>query len=70
MTTQHTDALRDGAVLEARMSAAFKDGRATAQDGEPRVNPWSGMAETAAERVLSKMWARGYSAGNPMPVPE
>ena len=64
MTTQHTDALRDGAVLEARMSAAFKDGRATAQDGEPRVNPWSGMAETAAEQMKVLGYCSGYSGSS------
>ncbi|MCO7195393.1 hypothetical protein [Pseudonocardia sp. McavD-2-B] len=68
MSTQHTDRLRAGALLEARMSAAYRDGRATALAREPRVNPWHGRSDSSVERVLSKMWARGYSAGNPMPL--
>ena len=55
---------RPEATIPARMSAAYRDGEATAQAGEPRRNPWRGDAETAVERVLAIMWARGYSAGN------
>ncbi|MFR9803137.1 hypothetical protein ACL02T_12640 [Pseudonocardia sp. RS010] len=65
MSTARTDALRDGAALPARMSAAHRDGEATAQAREPRRNPWRGDAETAVERVLAVMWAKGFSAGNP-----
>lgn len=66
MTAKHTDELRPGAILEARMAAAYRDGRDTARGGERRVNPWDGRAEAAVERVLSVMWANGYSRGNPM----
>ena len=66
MSRAHTAALRPGAVLEARMAAAFNDGRDTARAREPRVNPWRGDADTAVERVLALAWARGYSAGNPV----
>lgn len=68
MSTEHTDALPAGARIERRMSAAHRDGRATAEAGEPRRNPWSGVALDARKRVLSTIWARGYSAGNPMTV--
>lgn len=67
MSSQHTTALRSGAVLEARMAAAYKDGRDSARGREYRHNPHRGDASTAVERVLAVMWARGYSAGNPMP---
>jgi|tagenome__1003787_1003787.scaffolds.fasta_scaffold18591920_2 hypothetical protein len=70
MSNLHTAGLREGAVLEARMSAAFRDGRDTAQAWEPRRNPWRGDAEPAVERVLAIMWARGFSAGNPFTLDE
>lgn len=69
MSTTHTDGLREGAILEARMSAAYKDGLDTATLGEARVNPWNGDAISAVERVLSRMWAKGYLNGNPVPPP-
>ena len=68
MSTEHTDALPPGARIERRASAAHRDGRATAQAGEARRNPWSGISPDARERVLSAMWARGFSAGNTMQV--
>jgi hypothetical protein len=64
VSTVHTDALRPGAVLEARMAAAYKDGYATARARETRRNPHDGLSGSPVERVLSVMWARGYSAGN------
>lgn len=66
MTTQHTDALRDGATVDAMVAAAFRDGRDTARACARRVNPFDGLAESSVERVRSVMWARGYSAGNRM----
>lgn len=53
-------------TLEMRMVAAHQAGRDTATDKRPRVNPYDGSAATAVERVLAVMWARGYSAGNPV----
>ncbi len=67
MSTTATDALRPGAVMDLRAAAARRDGERTALDRAPRVNPWRGDAPTATERVLSIMWAKGYSAGNPLP---
>lgn len=54
-------------ILERRMVDAYRAGRQCAESGQPRRNPFDGAADTAEERVLSVMWARGYSAGNPMP---
>ncbi|MDN5861793.1 MAG: hypothetical protein L0H84_24605 [Pseudonocardia sp.] len=45
---------------------AYRAGHAAAQAGGPRRNPYDGNAATALERVLSQMWARGYSRGNRM----
>lgn len=45
---------------------AYRAGRAAARTREPRRNPYRGDAPTALERVLARMWARGFSAGNPM----
>jgi hypothetical protein len=67
MSSRYTDALRPGALLEARMAAAYRDGEDTARRGEPRTSPWRGDSVRAVERVLARMWARGYSAGNPVP---
>lgn len=68
MSTQHTARLLTGAVLEARMTAARRDGEATARAGEPRVNPWAGAGASRlpVDRVLARMWQYGYSAGNPI----
>lgn len=52
--------------IETRMVAARSAGRAAAENGEARVNPWPADADTAADRTLSIMWARGYSEGNPV----
>jgi hypothetical protein len=51
----------------AKASAAYRAGLASARGRERRRNPYRGTADTALERVLSVMWARGYSRGNPMP---
>ncbi len=53
-------------VLEMRMVEARDMGRDTAIARKPRVNPWKFDAELASERVLSIMWARGFSEGNPV----
>jgi hypothetical protein len=66
VSTEHADALRVGAVFEAQAAAAYKDGYATAHNREPRRNPHDGAASTAVERVLAVMWARGFTAGNPI----
>jgi len=51
------------------MVAAYRDGRATAQGRQPRRNPWDSTDADVIFRVLAMMWARGYSAGNPINVP-
>lgn len=48
-------------------AAAYRAGLASARNRELRRNPWPGNAPDALTRVLSVMWARGYSRGNPMP---
>lgn len=63
MSTTRTDSLRAGAVLEARMAAAYRDGHDTVRGRQPRVNPWDGRSEDPTTRTLSMMWARGYTAG-------
>lgn len=67
MSTARTGALRPGATMDARAAAAYADGKQTAVERGRRVNPWRGDADTAVERVLAIMWAKGYSAGNPIP---
>lgn len=67
MSDARTRALRPDATVEARAAAAYADGKATAAAGEPRRIPFDGDAASAVERVCAVMWARGYSAGNPMP---
>lgn len=52
--------------LESRMVAARSAGKAAAENGETRVNPWRPDAKTSVDRTLSIMWARGYSEGNPV----
>ena len=51
--------------FEQRMAAAYLAGRSSAVAGQRRRNPYDGNAATAVERVLSRNWTRGYSAGNP-----
>ncbi len=69
MSDRHTRELRPDATLVGRMAAAWRDGRDTARAGERRVNPWLGTSSDREARLLAVMWARGYSAGNPMPLP-
>jgi hypothetical protein len=56
-------------TIYRQASLAYLAGRDAAVAGRPHRNPYNGNAETAVERVLSITWARGYSAGNPMPRP-
>lgn len=57
------------AILEMRMADAAREGRAAAISGKARsTNPHNLSADTAVERVLGKMWARGWDDGNPMPL--
>lgn len=49
-----------------KATAAYHAGYAAARSAAPRRNPYDGNAPTALERQLAQMWARGYSAGNPM----
>jgi hypothetical protein len=70
VSDQHTRALRPDATLVARMAAAYRDGRDTARGRQPRRLPWRADAPDAPTRVLARMWARGYSAGNPVRLPE
>lgn len=58
--------MAESAALEMRMVEAFHAGRAAAEAGEPRDNPHPSDADTAVARMLSVMWARGYSRGNPV----
>ena len=70
MTDQHTAALPEDATFAARASAAFQDGRETAEAfkaGDERVNPFAGADEDPRQRVLAQMWGRGFAVGNPMP---
>ncbi len=66
MSDDRTRNLRPGATFPARLSAAYRDGQATAAAREPRVNPWPGDADDPRDRVLSMTWARGYRAGHPI----
>lgn len=50
------------------MREALLAGRAAARARQSPHNPYSGTAETARERVLSRMWRLGYSGANPVPV--
>jgi len=68
MSDARTRALRPDATVEARAAAAYADGKATAEAGEPRELPFDPDSARAVERVCALMWARGYSAGNPMPT--
>lgn len=52
-------------TIYGEMSRAYRAGRDTAITGQPRRNPHNGNADTARERVLSVIWARGYQAGDP-----
>lgn len=66
MTDRYTRALAPDATVGARYAAAWRDGKATAEAGEPRRNPWRGLSSDRVERRLAVWWARGYSAGNPV----
>lgn len=66
MSDRHTRNLRVDATVEARMVAAYRDGAATATARHPRRNPWTADVDDPIERVLARMWARGYSAANPV----
>ena len=61
MSTRYTDELRPGAGLEVRLAAAYRDGYDTAKQRAPRRNPWRGSSSSAVDRVLARMWQRGYS---------
>jgi hypothetical protein len=51
------------------MRAALAAGRTAAQNRQHvSANPYRGDADTTRERVLARMWIRGYGAGNPMRV--
>lgn len=64
--TRHTDALEQDAGVAARVGAALRDGRDTAQARAPRANPWRHDSPSAVDRALAAAWARGYRAGNPV----
>lgn len=53
-------------TIEGRMAVAYRDGIDAAQARKPRINPHDGASASTEERVLSVMWARGYSKGNPV----
>lgn len=55
--------------LERRMIDAYRAGRDAGREGRRFRNPHRGTSGDRLERVLSMCWARGYSAGNPMPRP-
>lgn len=52
------------------MVAAYRDGQDTARARARRDNPWDGRADDTATRILSVLWARGYSAGHPVRLSE
>lgn len=53
-------------ILEARMAQAYRAGQQAARDRQPwDSNPYSGIAESAVDRVLSISWRRGYSSQTP-----
>lgn len=59
------------AQLERDIVDAFRKGRSAVLTGKNwRENPWDATAELASERLLAKMWMRGFSKGNPVPDPE
>lgn len=60
-----------GKSLEAEIAAAFRAGRSAAQGGQlSSSNPHDARSALASDRVLAKMWVRGFLVGNPMPDPE
>ncbi|WP_144065734.1 hypothetical protein [Lentzea albidocapillata] len=46
------------------MREALRAGRLAAQEKRSPANPYNGTGATARERVLTRMWRTGYSAGN------
>jgi hypothetical protein len=57
------------ATPAGEVRAALAAGRAAAQNRQPiSANPYRGNADTTRERVLARVWMRGYAFGNPMPV--
>lgn len=49
------------ATLETRMADAYQAGRAALASGKkPADNPHDSNAAKASERVLAKMWHRGF----------
>lgn len=62
---------RLGKSLESEIVASYRAGRSAAQGSQPSSsNPHDARSALASDRVLAKMWMRGYSAGNPMPDPD
>lgn len=55
--------------IERRMFLAFRAGQEAARVDPHRRNPHDGTSTDRAERLLSKMWRRGYQSMNPMPNP-
>lgn len=53
-------------TVEGRMVAAYQAGHDAATGKQRRNNPHDGLSPVTETRVLSVMWARGYSAGNPV----
>ena len=55
------------ATLEGKMAAAARDGRAAARAGKLRNPPTPGLdSDDPRDRVIAKMWCRGWDDGNPM----
>jgi hypothetical protein len=55
--------------VERRMINAYRAGQEAARVAPFRPNPHNGISPDRVERVLSKMWRRGYQSQNPMPTP-
>lgn len=51
--------------IERRMVRAYRAGQDAALTAPFRPNPFDGTSTDGAERVLSKMWRRGYQSRNP-----
>lgn len=55
-----------GASVHRQMAGAYRAGLRAARARQGRRNPFDGNAADRLTRILSIMWARGYSYGNPM----
>lgn len=55
--------------VESEMVAALNAGREAGRIGAPALaNPYDGLSGDPRQRVLAKMWRRGYTDGSPIPA--